>query len=262
MPLMIPVPLAAAATTPGLHADPLRLITESGWVAQGVLLTLLAFSVMSWAVMLERWRFLKRAEAESRRLLADLQGDKRLSDMYDRAARHTASPLAPILQAGFRELIAAVNEGVGGARGAAPTEEGRQRVMNRLRRRVDEAAGMEADTLDRNLGLLATTGSVAPFIGLFGTVWGIMDAFQGIGLTGSASLAAVAPGISEALVTTAAGLAAAIPAVCGYNLLLARARRLGARIDRFVPQFLSQAESQLDAARPAAAAAEAGKFRI
>jgi biopolymer transport protein TolQ len=156
MPLTIPVPLAAAATTPGLHADPLRLITESGWVAQGVLLTLLLFSVMSWAVMLERWRFLKRAEAESKRLLADLQEDKRLSEMYDRAARHTASPLAPILQAGFRELITAVNEGVGGARGAAPSEEGRQRVMNRLRRKVDEAAGMEADTLDRNLGLLAT----------------------------------------------------------------------------------------------------------
>ena len=258
MPLTIPVLLAATTPTPGLHADPLRLITESGWVAQGVLLTLLVFSVMSWAVMLERWRTLKRAEAESKRLLADLQEDKRLSEMYDRAARHTASPLAPILQAGFRELITAVNEG---ARSGALTDEGRARVMNRLRRRVDEAAGSQADNLDRNLGILATTGSVAPFIGLFGTVWGIMDAFQGIGLTGSASLAAVAPGISEALVTTAAGLAAAIPAVVGYNLLLARARRLGARIDRFVPQFLSQAESQLDSARPTATV-EAGKFRI
>ena len=109
---------------------------------------------------------------------------------------------------------------------------------------------------------LETTGTVAPFIGLFGTVWGIMDAFQGIGFTGSASLAAVAPGISEALVTTAAGLFAAIPAVVGYNLLLARARRLGARIDRFVPQFLALAESQIDSGRPAAAAAEGGKFRL
>ena len=261
MPLMTPVLLAATPPTPGLHADPLRLITESGWVAQGVLLTLLIFSVMSWAVMLERWRYLKRAEAESKRLLADLQEDKRLSEMYDRAARHTASPLAPILQAGFRELITAVNEGTRSGAAVNASEEGRARVMNRLRRRVDEAAGAQADNLDRNLGILATTGSVAPFIGLFGTVWGIMDAFQGIGLTGSASLAAVAPGISEALVTTAAGLAAAIPAVVGYNLLLARARRLGARIDRFVPQFLSQAESQLDSARPAATV-EAGKFRI
>ena len=255
------VPLAVAAT-PGLHADPLRLIAESGWVAQGVLLSLLIFSVLSWAVMLERWRFLKRAESESKRLVADLQEDKRLSEMYDRAARHTASPLAPILQAGFRELIAAVNEGVGPGRGTVPvTEEQKQRVLKRLSRRVEEAAGAQADTLDRNLGLLATTGTVTPFIGLFGTVWGIMDAFQGIGLTGSASLAAVAPGISEALVTTAAGLAAAIPAVVGYNVLLARARRLGARIDRFVPQFLSQAEAQLDAPRPAAPA-EAAKFRI
>ncbi|HZN05048.1 MAG TPA: MotA/TolQ/ExbB proton channel family protein [Candidatus Polarisedimenticolia bacterium] len=254
-------PLAVAAA-PGLHADPLRLIAESGWVAQGVLLALLIFSVLSWAVMLKRWRYLRRAETESKRLVADLQQDKRLSEMYDRAARHTASPLAPILQAGFRELISAVNEGVGPGRGAGPaTEEQKQRVLNRLRRRVEEVAGEQAETLDRNLGILATTGTVAPFIGLFGTVWGIMDAFQGIGLTGSASLAAVAPGISEALVTTAAGLAAAIPAVVGYNVLLARARRLGSRIDRFVPQFLSQAEAQLDATRPAAAV-EAGKFRI
>jgi biopolymer transport protein TolQ len=102
---------------------------------------------------------------------------------------------------------------------------------------------------------------VTPFIGLFGTVWGIMDAFQGIGMQGSASLAAVAPGISEALVATAAGLAAAIPAVVGYNLLLARARRLGARIDRFVPQFMTMAEVQMEAGRPTSAPLEAGTFR-
>src|SRR5881296_478053 len=120
----------------------------------------------------------------------------------------------------------------------------------------------EAERLDRNLGVLATTGSVTPFIGLFGTVWGIMNAFQAIGISGSASLAAVAPGISEALVTTAAGLFAAIPAVIGYNLLLARARRLGSRIERFVLEFASIAESQIETHRAASTAVEAGKIRL
>ena len=127
---------------------------------------------------------------------------------------------------------------------------------------MEEAAAAEADRLDRHLGILATTGSVTPFVGLFGTVWGIMNAFQSIGLTGTANLAAVAPGISEALVTTAAGLAAAIPAVIGYNLLLGRARRLAGRIDRFVLSFLSVAETQLEAARAHAGHLEAGKVRV
>jgi biopolymer transport protein TolQ len=247
-----------AAATAGMTVDPIRLIADSGFVAQAVLLALLGFSVLSWAVMVERSRAFRRAEADSNLLQKELQSGRRLSELNDRAARLGASPLAAMVQAGFRELIAAVNESLATPRGAAAgvSDPGRERVLQRVRRRVEEVASLQADGLDRNLGLLATTGTVAPFIGLFGTVWGIMDAFQGIGFTGSASLAAVAPGISEALVTTAAGLFAAIPAVVGYNLLLARARRLGARIDRFVPQFLALAESQIDSGRPAAAAAE------
>jgi biopolymer transport protein TolQ len=254
--------LLLAATAPGLRADPLRLVAESGPVALLVLLTLLAFSVMSWAVIIGRFRSLKKAEAESQALLRDLQSARRLSEMNERATRYPSSPLAPIFQAGFRELIEAVNESVGAQRGAPPPEQARDRIVSRVRRRLEDAASIQSDGLDRNLGLLATTGTVTPFIGLFGTVWGIMDAFQGIGITGSASLAAVAPGISEALVTTAAGLGAAIPAVIGYNLLLARARRLGGRIERFVPQFLALAEAQIDGARPAAPTLEAGKFRL
>jgi biopolymer transport protein TolQ len=252
-----------AAATAGMTVDPIRLIADSGIVAQAVLLALLGFSVLSWAVMVERARALRRAESDSDQLQREMQSGRRLSELNDRASRLAASPLAAMIQAGFRELIAAVNESLATPRGAAgASEPGRERVLQRVRRRVEEVASLQADGLDRNLGLLATTGTVAPFIGLFGTVWGIMDAFQGIGFTGSASLAAVAPGISEALVTTAAGLFAAIPAVIGYNLLLARARRLGARIDRFVPQFLALAESQIDSGRPAAAAAEGGKFRV
>ena len=251
--------LLLAAATPGTRADPFRLIADSGPVAMCVLFALLAFSVLSWAVIIERYRAHTRMERETVQFLRELQNSRRLSEMNDRAIRFPASPLTPIFHAGFRELIAAVNEGVGGQRPAAP-DVTRERTLARVRRRVEETGAIQADGLDRNLGILATTGSVTPFIGLFGTVWGIMDAFQGIGVTGSASLAAVAPGISEALVTTAAGLAAAIPAVVGYNLLLAKARRLGGRIERFVPQMMGLAEAQIDGARPAAPV-EAGTFR-
>jgi biopolymer transport protein TolQ len=254
--------LALAATSPEFQGDILRLVAASGALVKAVLLVLLGFSVLSWAVILDRAKTLRRAERESEAFLRDLQHERRLVDLRDRAGRYAASPLVPIFTAGFRELTSAVTEGVSKFRGSASIpDEGRDRILEKVRRRLEETAAGEAEKLDKNLGILATTGSVTPFIGLFGTVWGIMNAFQGIGLTGSASLAAVAPGISEALVTTAAGLFAAIPAVIGYNLLLARARRLGARIDRFVLSFPGLAEQQIDAHR-GSAPVEAGKVHL
>ncbi len=252
-----------AVTNPGFQGDILRLVVDSGPLVKFVLFVLLGFSVLSWSVMIERYRALKRAEDDSVRFLRDLAAEKRLADLRDRSSRYSKSPLVPIFSAGFRELATAVADVVGRFRGSpAIPDEARDRVLERVRRRLEEAAAGEAERLDRNLGVLATTGSVTPFIGLFGTVWGIMNAFQAIGVSGSASLAAVAPGISEALVTTAAGLFAAIPAVVGYNLLLARARRLGGRIDRFVLEFASIAESQIETHRAASAAVEAGKIRL
>ena len=252
-----------AAATAGSQGDILRLIADSGALVKFVLLILLGFSVLSWAVILERHRALRRAETDTVRFLQALEHEKRLADLRERSGRFRASPLVPMFNAGFRELTSAIAEGVSRFRGGAgiPDEE-RSRILERVRRRLEETAAAEADRLDRNLSLLATTGAVTPFIGLFGTVWGITNAFQGIGIAGSASLAAVAPGISEALVTTAAGLFAAIPAVVGYNLLLARARRLGGRIDRFVLGFASIAETQIEAGRAASAAVEAGKIRV
>ena len=227
---------ALAVATAGYQGDILRLIADSGALVKCVLLILLGFSVLSWAVILERNRALRRAETDTIRFLQALEHEKRLADLRERSGRFRGSAGIP--------------------------DEERARILERVRRRLEETAAAEADRLDRNLSLLATTGAVTPFIGLFGTVWGIMNAFQGIGIAGSASLAAVAPGISEALVTTAAGLFAAIPAVVGYNLLLARARRLGGRIDRFVLGFASIAETQIEAGRTASAAVEAGKIRV
>lgn len=252
-----------AVASPGFQGDILRLVFDSGPLVKIVLLVLLGFSVLSWSVIIERTRALRAAEEDSLKFLRDLAAEKRLADLRDRSARYGRSPLVPIFLAGFKELTSGVADVVGRFRGSpAIPDEARDRVVERVRRRLEEAAGAEAERLDRNLGLLATTGSVTPFIGLFGTVWGIMNAFQSIGIAGSASLAAVAPGISEALVTTAAGLFAAIPAVIGYNLLLARARRLGGRIERFVLDFITIAETQIESHRSAATAVEAGKIRV
>jgi len=254
--------VAEIATTSGAFStDIFRLIADSGFVVKGVLLLLLAFSVLSWAVIIERYRSLRRAEKDSDAFMLDLERERRLTELRDRAVRYGASPLVPIFVAGFRELTSAISDGLGGRPGN-PGAGDRDRILGRVRRRLEEAGGAEADRLDRNLGILATTGSVTPFIGLFGTVWGIINSFQGIGITGSASLAAVAPGISEALVATAAGLAAAIPAVIGYNLLLGRARRMGSRIDRFVTAFASMAEAQIDSVRAPTTPIEAGKLRL
>jgi biopolymer transport protein TolQ len=260
---MTPLAVLAQATgAPGFQGDILRLVSDSGAVVKVVLVLLLGFSVVSWAVILERFRALRRAERDSLAFLQDLQAERRLSDLRDRTTRYAGSPLVPVFLAGFRELTAAIGENVGRHRGAGIPEEATTRILERVRRRLEETAMGESERLDRNLGILATTGSVTPFVGLFGTVWGIMNAFQGIGVTGSASLAAVAPGISEALVATAAGLFAAIPAVIAYNLFLGQARRLGGRIERFVMAFAAIAEGQIEAGRSAALAAEAGKVRV
>jgi biopolymer transport protein TolQ len=250
------------ATTTGVFStDIFHLVAESGFVVKGVLLLLLAFSVLSWAVIIERYRSLRRAEKDSDAFMQDLERERRLTELRDRAVRYGDSPLVPIFVAGFRELTTAISDSLGGRPGS-PGPGDRDRILGRVRRRLEEAGGAEADRLDRNLGILATTGSVTPFIGLFGTVWGIINSFQGIGITGSASLAAVAPGISEALVATAAGLAAAIPAVIGYNLLLGRARRMGSRIDRFVTAFASMAETQIDSVQAPTTPIEASKLRL
>jgi biopolymer transport protein TolQ len=256
------LPLATAAS-PGFQGDLLSLVAESGTFVKLVLLLLFSASVLSWAVIIERVRAFRRAEAESDAFLHDMEQERRLTDLRDRASRYGASPLVPVFLDGFRELTGAVTEGVQRFRGTGTIpEEVRERILSRVRRRLEESAAAQAEGLDRNLGVLATTGSVTPFIGLFGTVIGIMNAFQGIGMAGTANLAAVAPGISEALVATAAGLFAAIPAVVAYNHLLARARRLGGRIERFVLSFATITEAQIEVSRVSSAPVEASQLRI
>src|SRR5947209_716658 len=216
------------------------LVRETGAVAQAVLLLLLAFSLISWAIILSRWSLLKRARVQSGRFLRAFRRAQRLQDIAAVSEQFRPSPLVGVFQSGFREFERQVGSS-GGLRNPLAVQ-----------RAMQIASSEEMTRFERNLPWLAITGAVTPFIGLFGTVWGIIDAFHGLGTSGAATLRAVAPGISEALITTAAGLAAAIPAVIAYNLIGASIREFAARSDDFALEVLNAVEhSQAQSPAPA-----------
>jgi biopolymer transport protein TolQ len=203
------------------------LIGETGAVAKFVLFSLLAFSVISWAIILSKWSLIRRARVQSGRFLRAFRKSQRLQDVAAVADQFRPSPLVGVFEGGYEELR---------RQGGTP------RNSLALQRAMQIAASEEITRMERNMSWLAITGAVTPFIGLFGTVWGIIDAFHGLGTAGAATLRAVAPGISEALITTAAGLAAAIPAVIAYNLIGASLREFAAREDDFAMELLNTVE--------------------
>src|SRR6476619_1281436 len=208
------------------------LVRETGAVAQAVLLTLLAFSLISWAIILSRWSMLKRARVQSGRFLRAFRRAQRLQDINAVSEQFRPSPIVGVFQSGYREYERQVGTS-GGLRNPLAVQ-----------RAMQIASSEEMTRFERNLPWLAITGAVTPFVGLFGTVWGIIDAFHGLGTAGAATLRAVAPGISEALITTAAGLAAAIPAVIAYNLIGGSIRDLAARGDDFAMEVLNAVDRQ------------------
>ena len=228
---MIPIPLAAAAGSSDLLSEVMR----AGPMAKLVLLTLVLFSVTSWSVIAERWRAFRRAERDDDAFVGVFQDAPGLAAVQDGARELVHGPMANVFRAGFREI--SLNPLPAGTAMEGPH-------LDALERTLRKSAASRIADLERSLGFLATTASATPLIGLFGTVWGIMNAFRGIGLAGQASLAAYAPGIADALVATAAGLAAAIPAVIGYNHFLGRLRRTEARIDEFVADFIHRVQGR------------------
>jgi biopolymer transport protein TolQ len=214
----------------------LRFFLQTGWVAKIVLAILVVFSLASWSVILAKWRELGAAGRASDRFIRVFREASRLNEAAATASKHRASPLAGMFQAGYTELEAQIRsqrrEGEAGATLKLKSINGVQRALQR-------ALGAEVERLQRALPMLATTASATPFIGLFGTVWGIMNTFHAIGATGSTSIVTVAPGIAEALVNTAAGLLAAIPAVVAYNHLLAKVRVLRRRMEDFELEFVN-----------------------
>lgn len=212
-----------------------QLFANTGLVARIVLGLLLIFSVFSWAIIFHKQRSFKAARRDSREFLKIFRQSKKLSDIRASCRTLKASPLVEVFLAGYREIEnqAVVGENPGKLR---------IRSLDSVHRALQIAASAELTRMEQWLSWLATTGSVTPFIGLFGTVWGIIDAFRGLGTAGTASLRSVAPGISEALVTTAAGLFAAIPAVVAYNQFVQRLKEFGALMDDFALEFLNMTE--------------------
>jgi biopolymer transport protein TolQ len=213
------------------------LIETSGLVAKTVLLILLVFSVASWAIIFSKWGLFRRARVQSNRFMRAFRKSERLQDVAAVAEQFRPSPLIAVFAGAYDEL-----------RKQAPYP----LRMVALQRAAQIACSEELSRLESRLPWLATTGVVTPFIGLFGTVWGIIDAFHGLGTAAGATLRAVAPGISEALITTAAGLFAAIPAVIAYNLFTQHIREFGARMDDFSLELINEIErAQTGSARVA-----------
>ncbi len=224
----------------------LNLIVQAGVVAKGVLGLLLLFSLASWMIIFLKLRAFSQADRQDERFLKAFRDAKQLSATYEESRRFPRSPLAALYREGYRELSVGLkgnpaNPGTP-AEAAKPTEIAPDDLVARISRGLRHASLREISGLERSLIFLATTGNITPFVGLFGTVWGIMDAFHGIGVTGSANLGTVAPGIAEALITTAAGLAVAIPGVIAYNYFLNRIKRAATRMDLFGLEFLGTAE--------------------
>ena len=214
----------------------LTSLQSAGIIVKLVLFLLIFFSVVSWAIILFKLVQVHRANSESDRFMDFFWKSKRFDTIASQVDRFANSPLTVLFNEGYGELKKVV-EGNGASEGSALSTDlgGVENVSRALRR----ATNSEITRLEKYLTFLATTGSTSPFIGLFGTVWGIMTAFEGIGKTGSASLAVVAPGIAEALVATAIGLVAAIPAVMAYNHFQNKIRVLIKEMDSFSTEFLN-----------------------
>jgi biopolymer transport protein TolQ len=197
----------------------LELILQSGPVVKIVLIILFMFSVISWAIIFSKHRYLSRAQKETDSFLRSFGKSRDTFGLYTLSKKYALSPISKV----FRSIYL----------------DSENLDKDEIRRAVKRFEAIETEKMERYLGFLATTGSTTPFIGLFGTVWGIMNSFRGIGAAGSASLAVVAPGIAEALIATAVGLAAAIPAVIAYNYYLGWTKRLIFMMEDFSEEILN-----------------------
>jgi len=213
------------------------LIAKASVIVQLILLVLLFFSVFSWTIIIFKRKTFRTASDQNKKFLDVFKKSRSLTEVNESAKSYPGSPAAALFLAGYKEMAylakqqkTAGEEGNGGSR------------LENLSRALTKASNAEVARMEKMMGFLATTGSVSPFIGLFGTVWGIMDTFIGIGVTGSTSLVSVAPGIAEALIATAVGLFAAIPAVMAYNMFLHKLKDQITDMEDFSLELLSIAE--------------------
>jgi biopolymer transport protein TolQ len=233
-------------TTENLPGNPsiLSFFGETGTTAKVVLGVLLFFSLVSWVIIFAKFLRLRKVSRQSEKFVAFFRKSKRFSEVNTFAGELADTPLTTLFKAGYAELDAQVK--ANRADDAPTTGGGAGKLLIKnisgIERALERAIGVEMSRLTRSMTFLATTASACPFIGLFGTVWGIMQSFRAIGVTGSTSIAAVAPGISEALINTAAGLAAAIPAMVFYNYFMGKVREQRAGMEDFSLEFINLAE--------------------
>ncbi len=230
-------PITTAPVSSGAQVSLLHLITQASWPVFLVMIGLAAASIWCWAVIIEKFYTYRRAHAANNEFEQTFWSGQSLDDLYLALNARPAVGMASIFIAAMQEWKRSQSSAM---------RAGFQGVQKRIEKVMDVAIQKEMGILESRLLFLATTGSAAPFIGLFGTVWGIMTAFQGIASSGQTNLAVVAPGIAEALFATAIGLVAAIPATIFYNMYSADAAKIGARLENFADEFSAIISRQLD----------------
>ena len=222
----------------------ISMFLNAGLIVKCVMLLLVIFSIGSWYIIFMKFILFKKVRLESETFLENFWKSKNLAEAAKSAQRTQLSPESQLFITGFSELQK-ISKSKAASSEANDTFEMRLAGMDNLKRALEKAATTEAERLSRALNFLATAGSATPFIGLFGTVWGIMSSFQDIGQRGGASLAVVAPGISEALIATAAGLAVAIPSVIFYNHFTSQVTDFENDMQRFSTDLLNLVERDL-----------------
>ncbi len=245
----VPQPSSAPVSSPvsfGSNSALLEMLRNSGPVALAVLGLLLLASLHSWSILLGKWSRLGKVRAQSQRFLRAFRKATRLQEIATVSEQFKPSPLVPVFDGVYDEYRRQMES------------TGQIRSMNALERAAQNASSEALTLLERRMSWLATIGATAPFVGLFGTIMGIVDAFHGLGTSGGATLRAVAPGISEALITTAAGLFVAIPAVIGYNQFTTRLREIAGQMDSFARELLTSID-EIQAATAAAPANAPGE---
>ncbi len=236
----------AIAATPAMGMGVLGLFVETDWVGKGIVIILLGFSIISWAMILLKYQFLRRSEKESHAFLTAFRKTKNIQDLLKHAEAKKYSPVATLFLEGHREaesIIKTLPEG-------KVSDDERPLISQEIERMLKITTQDEIVYMERYLAFLGTTGTVGPLLGLFGTVWGIMDAFYGIGLKGAGDIGALAPGLAAALINTISGLFVAIPAVIAYNYFSDKIRDISIRCDSFSMEFLSFLERNLLRGKP------------
>lgn len=216
------------------------LAIRAHWVVQLVMVALLIASVWTWAIIIDKMWRLHRLETRAVRFEDAFWSGGSLDDLYERIGQRPKDPMAAVFSSAMREWRRSA------AKGLAQQASARAGLQARIDRVMQVALGRQMDLLERNMIFLASVGSTAPFVGLFGTVWGIMNSFQAIAMTKQTNLAVVAPGIAEALFATALGLVAAIPAVVAYNKISNDLGRYGGRLEAFAAEFSAILSRQLE----------------